>query len=764
MRYLSSSSSTLEGQWQSTAKALEQAEIGSLSAQQLQQGARLVQSWSQLHTKEGTALAWRMLDRLYQEEHILVHEEDCVLTTSLIGALVNSWVIAPNEMTPRDVLTRVRDCEKRIHNLWADVVTYNMIIDTAIKRGDPDAHALADEIMHHVMEGDGPTTPTTILFNTAINAHAKSNNANAPQRGEELLQKMRDLTDLGCSAVAPDSVTFGTLISTWANSGQPGAAKRAVELLMESPETQSSTYNAVMNAWAKHEGNEKYSLEKCLQIFDLMKKEFESGRSQARPNAVSYGTVIGLLAKQGRPKEAEEYLMELLLAYDDSLDSDLAPTRVHFNSLIDAWSRTRDRDAPKRADSILCKMQRIAATTGNPDIVPDVVTFTIVLQTLAMSRDRDAASRADAILKQMWDLYDAGNTGAKPNTRTYNKVLDCWLHSSSKDTALKAEGLLRTMQKRRQAGDDNLQPDTTTYALVLDIWSKSRAMDAPERVEALLDEMEHLSTDETVPVALNKILFNMAIITWSRSGRVEALERAEKLFERAIRLADAGWEDMQPNTGVYNAMLSVLAKSRDPAAKEKTDHYLSQLNARYRNGDLTCKPDTVTYNTLLDVLSNSRDGKSFARIEAIMHDMESLECKPDQITLNCMIKCISRDRRKDKAELAWNHVNMMMEKYSIKPSTRTLNEVLSACARSSNFDEATREKAFRIAILTFRRIFQENEPDAFSFRLFFSSAAGLNQGEEVEIAWKLCQQRRLHRDPDVVRALQVTAPHLLRRE
>ena len=735
----------------------------------------MIQSWSQLHTKEGTSFAWKMLDRLVyqQEQHLLVHheDEDCVFTNSLIGTLVNSWVIAPNEMTPRDVLAKVLDCEKRIPNLWADVVTYTMIIDAAIKRRDPDAHVLADEILYHVIEGGvgrRQIMPTTILFNAAMNAHAKSNNAHAPQRGEELLQKMRDLTDLGWSAVAPNSVTFGTLISTWANSGQPVAAERAVELLMESPETQSSTYNAVMNAWAKCEGDEERSIGKCLQIFDLMKQESASGRSQVKPDAVSYGTIIGLLAKQGRPKEAEEYLMELLLAYDDTLDSDLAPTRVHFNSLIDAWSRTRDRDAPNRAYSILRKMQRIAATTGNPDIEPDVITFTIVLQTLAMSRDRDAAHRAEAILKEMWDLYDAGNRGAKPNTRTCNKVLDCWLYSSSKDTAMNAEGLLRSMQRHREAGDDSLQPDTTTYALVLDIWSKSRAIDAPERVEALLDEIEHLSADETVPVALNKILFNMGIITWSRSARVEALERAEKLFERALRLADAGWEDIQPNTGVYNAMLSVLAKSRDPSAKDKADYYLSQLNARYRNGDMTCTPNTVTYNTMLDVLSNSRDGKSFSRIESIVQDMDSLKCKPDQITLNCMIKCISRDRIKDKAELAWKHINMMMEKYSMKPNTRTLNEVLSACARSSNLDETTREKAFRIAILTFRRIIQENEPDAFSFRLFFASAAGLNhhQGfeEEVEIAWKLCQQRRLHHDPDVVRALQITAPYLLRRE
>lgn len=761
IRHRSTSSQAMQDQWKGATQRLMDTEIGKLSAQCVQEMVKLIQSWSQLHIEEGTVFAWNLLDRLLREDPILPDQTMAVLTSKAIGALVHSWVVAPNHLSPIEVNSIIKLCEKRIPTLWVDVVTLNMIIDAAIKRGDPDSHVIADAIIDRLVQGDSPTRPTTILFNTAINAHAKSNAINAPERAEQLLQNMREMTDQGWSEVAPDSVTFGTLISTWTNSGHPQAAKRAEELLMESPDTQSSTFNAVMHAWAKTEGQERQGLDRCLEIFKFMKKQYSSGQSPAIPNAISYAIIIGLLAKQGRAREAEDYVMELTSEYEKSSDPDLAPSRIQFNSLIDAWSRSRDRDAPRRVHGIFRKMQQVAAQTGNADLEPDVVTYTSVLQTLAISRDRDAAPRADAILKNMWDLYNAGNTSSKPNTRTYNKVLDCWLHSRSNDAPLRAEELLRSMQKYSHAGDDYLQPDTTTYALVINIWSKSGALDAPERVETLIDEMELLSTDQTKPVALNKILFNMAIITWSRSGRKDSLERAEKLFKRLERLAEAGWEDMQPNTGVFNAMLSVLAKSRDPLAYEKANKYISQLKERYKRGDPDCKPDTITYSTTLDVLSNSGEQDSLTKIMATLDEMKSFRCKPDLITFNCMVKCLSRDQRKDKAEVAWKHVNMIEREYSLSPKTRTLNEVLSACARSDKYDLATREKAFDIATLTLRRILHENEPDAFSFCLFFNAAAGLQHTKDVESAWNVCCQRGFQNNAMIIRAMQMTAPQFL---
>ena len=765
IRYSSSSSSSvlLEKQWRSATTRLVETEIGTLTPQQMIESAQLIQFWSQLHTEDGTRSAWKLLDRMLREEHMSPQEtSESTWTTSLVGTLVNTWAIAPNELVPKDVFSKIKECEGAVPSLWADEVTYTMILDASIKRGDNDSHLLADEILNHLMQGKSPIIPNTILFNTAINAHAKRNEVNAVQRAEELLQIMKDLTNKGYLGVAPDSVTFGTIISTWTNSGKPMAAKRAEELLMESPEPQSSTFNAVIHAWARSEGTDaQYSIERSLAIFDFMKMQYKSGQSQAMPNAITYGTIIGLLAKGGKAKEAENCMMELVFEYENSLHSELAPSRILFNSLIDAWSRSRDRDAPRRVNTILRKMQQIATETGAENIKPDVVTFTLLLQTLAMSRDVDAAPQAEAILKHMWDLYAAGDDGAKPNTRTCNKVLDCWLYVKSNEMAHKAEALLRNMQKHSKSGDINLQPDTTTYVLVVDMWSKSRAPEAPERVESLLEEIEHLSSDPTAPVSLNKILFNMAIITWSRSGRKESLERAEHLFRRACSLGEAGWEDMQPNTGVYNAMLAVLAKSRDPASKDKADYYLSQLKKRYNGGDLNCKPTTITYSTYLDVLSNSRERNRLPKIESILADMKSMGYGPDQITFNCIIKCLSRTPGMDNTELAWGHVYKIEQEYDLKATTRTLNEALAACANCDKFDQETRERAFGIAVKIFRRIVRESEPDAFSFQLFFSAVAGLNYSKEVKMAWTLCCRHRLQNDPLIVRALQRTAPYLL---
>ncbi len=72
------------------------------------------------------------------------------------------------------------------------------------------------------------------------------------------------------------------------------------------------------------------------------------------------------------PNRAEKFLRELGATHSYG---DIAPNRITFNNLINAWAKG---GSPDRAEEILLRMEELSKT-GVPDVAPDAISFSTVI-------------------------------------------------------------------------------------------------------------------------------------------------------------------------------------------------------------------------------------------------------------------------------------------------------------------------------------------------------------------------------------------------
>ena len=81
-------------------------------------------------------------------------------------------------------------------------------------------------------------------------------------------------------------------------------------------------------------------------------------------------------------------------------NADLRPNTHVFNTVINCWSKSKDRDAASKAEEIFLAMEKLHEN-GIPGLKPDAFTYTVLIDAWAKTGTRGAASRAEALLSQM---------------------------------------------------------------------------------------------------------------------------------------------------------------------------------------------------------------------------------------------------------------------------------------------------------------------------------------------------------------------------
>ena len=134
----------------------------------------------------------------------------------------------------------------------------------------------------------------------------------------------------------------------------------------------------------------------------------------------------------------------------------IRPDIISYNAVINAWAKSRERNAARRAEAILRHMDRIHED-GSSDVAPDVTSYTSVINAWARSGDPDSADRAMSILRRMEEISSSGgaggeegegegmggrgtNPGARPNVLTYNAVCDCLAKSAGGGASTRGRG------------------------------------------------------------------------------------------------------------------------------------------------------------------------------------------------------------------------------------------------------------------------------------------------------------------------------------
>lgn len=123
----------------------------------------------------------------------------------------------------------------------------------------------------------------------------------------------------------------------------------------------------------------------------------------------------------------EERASEILEQCEESfrLGNERAkPNSLTYNSMINCYSKSRKPGASERAIAMLESMKEKGKMEGMEDCFPDVVTYTSVIDTLANEKTEEAAEKAEALLEELEEAYEKtpGDVRLKPNVRTYTSV------------------------------------------------------------------------------------------------------------------------------------------------------------------------------------------------------------------------------------------------------------------------------------------------------------------------------------------------------
>lgn len=431
--------------------------------------------------------------------------------------------------------------------------------------------------------------PTTHNWNMLIRAHGKSQTKDAPQKAEIILRQLENIyLQTRDPDVKPTVISYTEVIDSYAKSNSRNSADKAETILfkmMELAEKDDGTYDedvaptsitcdAVLNAWARQ--GTMQGAERAEQILERMEYIRTRGKSRTKiqPTAYSFATVITAWAKASKPGETfsgerAQHILKRMMEFRKEIlaqegpDSDYAkllkPDVVVYNSVLDAWARTKTPIAGTKAEEILFQMQEVARMgDGNIHVLPDTITYNSVINCHASSGHINSAKAAEKILKKM-EIASRTISAVVPNTLTYNQVLKAYSTSKLPGGTKRADTILRYMI---QSGNKNIEPDSFSFTTVLNIWAKSKE---PFKAKQAWD-------------ILNKMLE-----TYSLTGN----------------------ENMKPNEVTYNTVLNACAFSAYTPNDEKKNalSIAMTLFDEMRKSDLV-RPDSVSYGNMLKCITN----------------------------------------------------------------------------------------------------------------------------------------------------------------
>jgi pentatricopeptide repeat protein len=277
----------------------------------------------------------------------------------------------------------------------------------------------------------------------------------------------------------------------------------------------------------------------------------EHGIAQAKPNTHCYSSVMSAYANCGKVHQAEKVLLELLTKYQTTRDRDYLPDVTCFTSIIHAWSKSGQPNAPQMAEAVLQRMQDFAEWTGQHSLRPDVISFTTVLQAWAAAAtfnqhqlgnhrhhggEDKIPYRCEEILQRMQALYESGYANTQPNVVSFSVVLNVWAKSSHVHAAERAEAILRHMKSLYESGQNRqVKPNAFSYTCVIDAWSKSKLHYAAERAQVLYDELFqqwHETGQEDMQPNVRTV--TSLISAWGRRHNKKDAEWAQAIFDDAI--------------------------------------------------------------------------------------------------------------------------------------------------------------------------------------------------------------------------------------
>jgi len=326
-----------------------------------------------------------------------------------------------------------------------------------------------------------------ISYSTVMNAWANVRSGDAAEKAEATLEsivirakaeKKEKQKDYGeqtkLVSIEPDTILFNSVIQCWAASRDMRAGEKSLRLLKQ------------MKELAGVDRRDDNGDDKDRIYFNT------------HPDIITYNTILSAWSHCGKKNaapQAEKIVKELVTEQeerrkqerksDSETDAAVLVNTVTFNTVLDAWSKSRLPGATDRAGDLLEYMMQ----SRDYQIAPDIYSFTCVMDALAKSKVPNKASQTRELLDRLTQMHnealrDGNKRGAdalRPTQVPYNTVLNACAFSALKtseeerrDAIRIAVDIYKSMSSRtslasfRRKGNGSIVArDAITYGVML---------------------------------------------------------------------------------------------------------------------------------------------------------------------------------------------------------------------------------------------------------------------------------------------------------
>lgn len=706
-------------------------------------------------------------------------DDDNHLTTQVYNMVLDAYSkVGDHEACDRMLKHMDERCvSDPLAMIHPDAVSYNILLKALSNSKSPDSPMRSEEVLQRMQNmadaGDGDVAPTAASFATVISCWGRSSQLDGPSRAEDILLRMLELYKAGRSELKPNVVCFGAVLDAWAKSGAPESAKRAddiVQLMTKELGNDISGDETMEHSDSDSDGDYG-SVTALASAFDAISKPGQGFDDTARrlvramgssANAITFTVLIDSFARsesKDAGAKAEAVLLEMI-RLNEGGNNNMRPTKATWNAVMNAHSKSGERDAGERAIALLNRMKDMHVSGSSSDIKPDSTSFSTCIDALGNSGDRNAGYRAEELLAEMDELHRVGDESMRPSLICYSAAISAWARSRAKDAGHRAEALLERMQEMYSKGDEQIKPNEQCYGAVLDAYAKggdssnaerflsklemlyeagdeaadprrqnyinsvidsivrSRQKDAPDRCMALLKRMKEKYDLEPCVRTRNSLINAVA-----KAGKPNSAEKAESML---LEMLHTNREDLMPSTVTFNICIDAWSRSRSPDAPKRAERLLNQMRELNSKGFTFIKPDVVSYSACISAWGRSRDENGAERSEQILSHMQSLyeatgdeDLRPNIVSLSAVVSAwASRAKGNPSAAQRAHDILEWANRRGIKPNTVTFNSVITALSRSGQKDSAHKGHDL---LDRMKRLYREGDLDVKPSRVTYNS-------------------------------------------
>jgi pentatricopeptide repeat protein len=285
----------------------------------------------------------------------------------------------------------------RFSSLRPNRYTYSLVLDAIAKSQTPSAAERAEDLLNAMLVsatsaaaenkeaggggGGVVVEPDTTVYNTVLNAWARSKAAQAVERAEGIMQTMHMRRREGLSNARPDIFTYNTMLNILARSarGFHGARK-----LVDQMEKNHRYHHNRRRRNDDNNNNNNYSDDVTVAV---------------APNVVSYNILIKALADDVSVTNATEKALAIVnairtISSDDEggVDDDAPRTNrrrrlncaldsVTYSSVLRVMSRDSSKEQPQYAEQAMALLHELEAAydaSNDPALAPNSISYTLV--------------------------------------------------------------------------------------------------------------------------------------------------------------------------------------------------------------------------------------------------------------------------------------------------------------------------------------------------------------------------------------------------